>query len=108
MALGDMSQNEKNGVHDLHEFWRSERKGLINFMKEKQELFEPKQAHINPEELKNPLGLYVLLKSKPGIKAQEIFTQTGTLGVDTPMGSGHYIRFSVGTLLHPTYSKYAN
>jgi len=107
LALGDMSEHDKLGVEDLHEFWKDERKGLFNFMMTKGDLFEPQQPHVRTEDLDNPLGLYILLKAKKGINAQDVLINSGTLGVDTPLASGHYIRFSVGTLLKPTYAKYA-
>lgn len=104
-CLGTMSENEKNSVAELHEFWRKERKGLYNFLSKFHDLFESEQKHITSDDLDNTLGLYILMKTKSGVKAQDVFIKTGILGVDTMMGSGHYIRFSVGTLLEPTYGK---
>jgi len=36
-----------------------------------------------------------------------ILEETGVLGVDIPFNSGPYIRFAVGTLQQPVFSKYA-
>lgn len=85
-----------------------ERKGLYNYLMfgDHKNLFDYKQPHFRTEDLVNPCTLYILLKTREGIKAQDVFVQTGALGVDTPMLSGHYIRFSVGQLTQPTYSKY--
>lgn len=103
-CLGTMSEKDKKSIEELHEFWRRERKGLYNYLSKFIDLFEPEQKHITSDDLEKSLGLYILMKTKPGIKAQNVFIKTGILGVDTMMGSGHHIRFSVGTLLEPTYS----
>lgn len=106
-ALGTMSTDDKQSVDELHQFWQTERKGLYNYlMKKNAHLFEDKQIHVTGDDINNPLGLYLLLKTKPGIGAQDVFVNTGVLGVDTPLLSGHYIRFAVGALPRPTYSKY--
>jgi len=107
LALGNMSTEDKKAIAEWHVFWQKERKGLFNFMMKQKGLFEEQQLHIRPEDMDKPCTLYILLKTKPGIKAQEVFINTGTLGVDTPMLSGHYIRFSVGAVTKPTYAKYA-
>lgn len=104
-ALGEASEEDNLGVSDLHLFWQKERLGLFKYlMVNFAYLFDPMQAHISPEDLEVPLGLYVLLKTRDGIKAQDIFMTTGVLGVDTPLLSGHYVRFSVGQLTRPVYS----
>jgi hypothetical protein len=108
LALGNASPTDNEGIEDLHTFWMHERKGLINFLLGKHKhLFEQQQAHITAEDIDRPCTLYVLLKTQPGVKAQQVFEETGVLGVDTPMKTGHYIRFAVGTLTEPTFSKYA-
>jgi len=85
-----------------------ERRGLYNFFLQKyKNLFDEKQIHINRDDIDNPCTLYILLKTKEGIKAQDIFVTTGALGVDTPLISGHHVRFSLGQLQKPTYSMYS-
>jgi len=59
------------------------------------------------EDLDRSCTLYILLKTAKDITSQHILLESGVLGVDTPMKSGHYVRFSTGTLTKPTYSKYA-
>jgi hypothetical protein len=83
-----------------------ERRGLYTYLLQPKfsHLFHSSQQHLHPEDLDNSLGLYVTLKTNEGVKAQDIFMDTGALGVDTPLLSGHYIRFAVGSLLRPTYS----
>eukprot|EP01125_Pyxidicula_operculata_P017099 TRINITY_DN5952_c0_g2_i1.p1 TRINITY_DN5952_c0_g2~~TRINITY_DN5952_c0_g2_i1.p1 ORF type:complete len:488 (-),score=68.44 TRINITY_DN5952_c0_g2_i1:98-1561(-) len=107
-ALGEMSNEDREGVASLHQFWRDERGGLVKFLLQPKyhHLFEPSQPHITSDDIDNTLGLYILLKLKEGVNAKQVFLETGALGVDTPLLSGKYIRFSVGTLTKPSYSKY--
>eukprot|EP01119_Soliformovum_irregulare_P015344 TRINITY_DN4308_c0_g1_i1.p1 TRINITY_DN4308_c0_g1~~TRINITY_DN4308_c0_g1_i1.p1 ORF type:complete len:493 (+),score=113.78 TRINITY_DN4308_c0_g1_i1:27-1505(+) len=107
-SLGESTEEDKKGVASVHEFWRQERKGLYNFlMSRHSDLFDADQKHIQPHDMDRPCTLYVLLKTREKVKAQDVFVATGALGVDTPLLSGHHIRFSVGQLLRPTYSQYA-
>lgn len=103
-----MSEHDKEGVDDLHRFWQEERKGLRAFLlcDKYRHLFDENQKHITAEDIDTPLGLYLLLKTRPGIKAQDIFMETGALGVDTSLLSGHYVRFAVGGIVKPTYSQH--
>jgi histidinol-phosphate/aromatic aminotransferase/cobyric acid decarboxylase-like protein len=104
-VLGTMNQEDKRSIDELHEFWRDERKGLYHYLEKFTDLFEEKQLHVTEDDLNETLGLYILLKTKPGVKAQEVFIKTGILGVDTGLKSGHYIRFSLGCVTEPTFSK---
>jgi len=106
-VLGNMPKELNKGISDLHWFWGSERKGLVKYLTQDKfkHLFEKEQVHIRDEDLDRPCTLYISLKTKEGIKAQQVFETTGALGVDTKFKSGHYIRFSVGTLTRPVYSK---
>ena len=104
-ALGNMSQEDNNSIAELHEFWRKEREGVYKYLMKFDDLFESEQKHITKDDIENTLGLYVLIKTKPNVKASDVFMKTGILGVDTPFLSGHYIRFSVGAVTEPTYSK---
>ena len=108
LALGNASVEDKKATDELHHFWQRERKGLYNFLmsNKNKHLFDEKQIHIRPEDMDKPCTLYILMKTREGVKAQDIFMNTGILGVDTPMLSGHYVRFSLGTLLNPAFSKY--
>jgi hypothetical protein len=110
LTLGNLPEDINKGVSDLHWFWRKERKGLFKFLMSDKysHLFERDQIHISEDNLEKPCTLYILLKVKEGIKAQYVFENTGVLGVDTPLKSGHYIRFSVGTLKNPVFSKMIN
>jgi len=107
-ALGEMTPEEKAAVDEVHRFWGTERKGLLNFLlsDKNRHLFAEEQPHITDDDIDNPLGLYILLKTNTNIKAQDVFMETGALGVDTILLSGHYIRFAVGTLTKPTFAKY--
>jgi len=109
LALGNASAKDNEGVDALHWFWQKERKGLYNFLMndKNKHLFAETQPHVRKEDMDKPCTLYILMKTRDGIKAQDIFIATGALGVDTPMLTGHYVRFAVGTLTRPTYSKYA-
>jgi hypothetical protein len=68
-------------------------------------LFEAEQSHITSEDLESPCTLYVLLKAREGVRSSVVFEQTGALGVDTPLKTGHYIRFAVGMMKMPFFSK---
>jgi len=108
LALGTMKSDIQKGITDLQWFWTKERKGLIKYLLRDQNkhIFSTNQSHLRDEDVDRPCTLYILLKVNEGIKAQYVFEQTGILGVDTPLKSGHYIRFSVGTLKEPVFSKY--
>lgn len=70
MALGNSSKEDREGVSSLHEFWMRERKGLFNYLSSEKfkDLFEEKQPHITSDDMEKPLGLYIVLKTKLGIK----------------------------------------
>jgi len=115
LALGNLRLKEntadKKAIDEMHAFWQRERKGLYNYLRKKNKekgysLFEEKQIHVTDEEINQPLGLYLLLKAKEGANAQKVFIETGVLGVDTKLKSGLYVRFSVGKLGEPVFSKY--
>jgi hypothetical protein len=77
--LGKINEEDKGSIVELHQFWKAERKGLYN-----------------------------LLKTAPNITAKDILIQTGVLGVDTrSFKIGNFVRFSTGTIVEPTYSKYS-
>ncbi len=111
LALTNPTEAQDQKIQQLHEFWARERKGLYAYLIESgdfEDLFEEEQDHIEPGQLDEPLGLYVLLKLKPGVSGREVLVQTGCLGVETKLNSGAYIRFSVGKIKEPTYAKYIN
>eukprot|EP01090_Pellita_catalonica_P000157 TRINITY_DN10110_c0_g1_i1.p1 TRINITY_DN10110_c0_g1~~TRINITY_DN10110_c0_g1_i1.p1 ORF type:complete len:511 (-),score=58.52 TRINITY_DN10110_c0_g1_i1:92-1591(-) len=106
LALGTLSDKSLAAVDSLHEFWQRERKGLHSHIVSHpsfDELFDSDQSHLEGA-LDEALGLYLLLKTKKGVTAQEVLMKTGILGVDTKFGSGHYLRFAVGTLQRPVFS----
>jgi aspartate/methionine/tyrosine aminotransferase len=110
MALASMSDEEEAHVKEMHNFWARERLGLYYYLTnhpQAKELFDDVQEHISMEDLQNSCGMYVLMKLKPGKSGKDVLMATGTLGVDTPLASGNYVRFSVGTITKPTYSQYA-
>ncbi len=105
-AVASAAPVDKQGIEDLHLFWRDERKGLVKFLLQPQfaDLFEASQPHIQSEDLDNPCTLYVLLRTREGVKSSAVFERTGALGVDTPLKSGHYIRFALGMMKQPFFS----
>jgi len=104
-ALGCASAADNEGIRDLHQFWQAERKGLYSHLiKNFSHLFEETQPHITEQDINRTLGLYLLLKTADRVQAKHIFLESGILGVDTPLLSGHYVRFSVGQMLQPKYS----
>jgi hypothetical protein len=108
--LGKINEEDKGSIVELHQFWKAERKGLYNFLRSEKfaHLFDENQSHIQKEDLDNSLGLYILLKTAPNITAKDILIQTGVLGVDTrSFKIGNFVRFSTGTIVEPTYSKYS-
>jgi aspartate/methionine/tyrosine aminotransferase len=109
LALTNPTDEQEAKIGELHEFWARERKGLCAYLLKSGnfgELFEEDQTHITEEQMDSPLGLYVLIKLKPGITRNKVLEETGCLGVETKMSSGNYIRFSVGKIKTPTYAKY--
>lgn len=108
MAAADATDEEEDTISRLHEFWRDEKVGLYEHLIKSgkfENIFDENQQHIDENQLKEPGGLYLFLKLKPGISAQQVAQETGCLGVEAQMATGSYIRFSVGTLTEPTYSK---
>lgn len=108
MALAQMPDDKEAAIRNMHVFWANERYGLYKYLMnhpKAKDLFEENQEHIDMQDLKGPCGLYVLLKVKPGITGKDVLIQTGALGVEVKLASGTYIRFSVGTVTKPTFSK---
>lgn len=109
MAIATCDPQQQEAIKMLHEFWSHERRGLYHYLMKNQEfshLFDEDQSHILPEQLEESLGLYVFLKLKQGVGVKEVAIETGCLGVETQMGNDRYIRFAVGKITAPTYSKY--
>lgn len=107
-AVAASSAADKQGVEDLHVFWSLERRGLVRFLLQPKfaHLFDPReQQHITADDMDNPCTLYVLLRAKEGVRSSAVFEETGALGVDTPLKTGHYIRFAVGMMKGPFFSK---
>lgn len=111
LALCSSSDKENAAFDKLHQFWATERQGLYNHLMHPNfaHLFEPEQPHILPEQLEDPMGLYVFLKLKPGKSFKEVAVDTHIVGVEEKrMAEGNFIRFSVGTITKPTYGKYVD
>jgi len=109
MAFMENPEDTEKAFKELHRFWGRERKGLFNFLIKSgrfTDLFDKDQSHIIPEQIDDPLGLYLFVKIKPGVTRMQIYSQTGCIGVPTKMDTGMYMRFSVGQIKEPTYAKY--
>jgi len=109
MALTNPTPEQDRVISELHQFWARERVGLHHYLVGSgrfPHLFDKDQSHIVPEQLQEPLGLYVLIKLKPGVDGKQVLLETACLGVETQMGSGRYMRFAVGKIKTPTYAKY--
>lgn len=108
--LDDPDGNKDAKKKELHRFWAQERKGLFNFLTKDGKyahLFDDNQEHINLTQLNRPQGLYLDLKMREGVDKMQIYKETGCIGVETSMESGKYMRFAVGKITEPTYSKFA-
>lgn len=105
-AVAASTAQEKRGVEELHLFWRDERRALVRFLLQPTfaDLFAAEQPHVH-HDLDEPCTLYVLLRARENVKASLVFERTGICGVDTPLRSGHYVRFAVGMLKEPVFSR---
>ncbi len=107
-ALTNKTPEQMQAMLDLHKSWRSERVGLYNRLIKSGEftdLFDSDQTHITDNQLNMPLGLYLLLKLKPGVKFKDVLSRTGCNGSECKLGDDNYIRFALGTLTKPTFAK---
>ena len=110
LAVADGDEEERGKLRELHEFWRRERAGLYmhlitsgNFPG----LFHRDQRHIDPGELEEPAGLYLLPRLQEKVPFERVIVETeGCFGVPTKMASGDYMRFAVGKITKPTFAKY--
>lgn len=116
LALANATPDQEDVIRELHRFWHRERLGLYHYLIGSEQfghLFDKEQGHLQPDQLSDPLGLYLLPKLRPDISeksdteiTKDVLIDTGCLGVVTRMGSGAYIRFAVGKLTEPMYAKY--
>lgn len=109
-AVATASPRQLKKFEELHEFWRKEVLGLYHYLIKSgkfKDLFDEDQSHVIPEDLEEPINLYLCLKLKEGVDGKQVLAETGCLGVETPMLSGTYMRFSVGTIQKLTFAKYA-
>ncbi len=108
-ALATPTPVQAQKLRELHQFWGQERKGLYQYLIGSgnfDDIFEPDQPHILQDQLDEPLGLYVFLRLRPGVHTKDVLIKTGCLGVETTMGDGStWMRFAVGKITKPTYSK---
>jgi hypothetical protein len=98
-----MENPEENDaiLKELHRFWGRERKGLYNYLIKSgnyADLFDEDQSHIKQDQLDEPMGLYLLVKMKPGVSKMDIYKKTGCIGVPSNLESGNYMRFAVGKI----------
>lgn len=93
-------------IDEPHRHWARERSGLFVRLSEPRfgHLFDSEQNHIVPVQLAQPLGLYLLMKLADGVSSRQVAVETRCLGVESPLQSGRYVRFSVGRITQPTYS----
>jgi hypothetical protein len=116
--LDDPDGRYEEAFKELHRFWGRERKGLFEFLIKSgkyKHLFEEDQPQVEQGQLDEPLGLYLDLRMREGVTAMQIYKETGCIGVEHPMnteddkakGNNKYMRFSVGKITKPTYSKTA-
>lgn len=119
LALANTTSDQEAVIRDLHRFWHRERLGLYHYLLGSERfghLFDKKQLHLQPDQLSDPLGLYLLPKIHPDISGEsdteitkKVLIDTGCLGVVQHMGhdgTDVYIRLAVGKLTEPTYAKY--
>jgi len=110
MAFTENPDENDPKFKELHRFWGRERKGLCNYLLNGQyrDLFDEDQSHLHEDQLDEPMGLYLLVKLKPGVTKMDVYKRTGCIGVPSSLKSGQYMRFSVGKITEPTYARYAD
>lgn len=109
LAIAQATPEQEQSIRSLHRFWQQERLGLYHYLlgrRQFADLFDDDQRHLRADQLESPLGLYLLVKLREGVSGKDVLMRTGCLGVETPMGSGRYMRFAVGKITSPTYSRY--
>lgn len=108
LALADMAPYQNRDILELHNFWARERAGLYYYLRQPKfaHLFNDDQSHIDEEQLRQPMTIYLLMKLRSGITMQQVALATGCIGVETSLASGHYIRFAIGRITEPTYSQH--
>lgn len=105
LTLATPTDEEVLAVKKLHRFWAQERAGLYTYLMSEQfaDVFERKQKHLSPDQLTEPLGIYIFLKLKKDVDLRYVFKRTKCLGVEVEMGSGNYVRFAVCKLKEKTF-----
>ncbi|MBI2638329.1 aminotransferase class I/II-fold pyridoxal phosphate-dependent enzyme [Candidatus Peregrinibacteria bacterium] len=106
LAISESTPQQVEIFNRMHALWAAEKKGLYNFLRQPKfaHLFDEDQSHIDEADLGEPMGLYLLLKLKPGVNAMQVAIATHCLGVETKLGSGMYVRFALGKITKPMYS----
>jgi aspartate/methionine/tyrosine aminotransferase len=105
-AVAKLSPEQQDEFKKMHRLWAKELHGLFVYFKQFPHLFD-EQLHIQESELGKPTAPYLFMKLKEGVTAKQVALETWCFGVETPMGSGNYIRFAVGAISEPTYAHYA-
>lgn len=98
VAVAQSSDEEDRVFAGLHEHWAEKKVQVYQFLTQDKfsHLFSRHQPHLDPTRLGTPGGLFLLLKTQNGSTAERVAKETGYFGVDAPLKSGHYIRFSMG------------
>lgn len=117
-AVAQASPAQEVRTDELHEHWARERKGLYQYLigaGRFANLFHEDQSHIRPEDLNEPMTLYLLVRLDDSFPwesdadreaaAKAVVCATGCQG--QPVGSikcGKFMRFSVGKLKEPRFA----
>ncbi len=105
LAIAESTPQQVAVFNRMHASWAAEKKGLYNFLRQPQfaHLFDEDQSHIDEADLGEPMGLYLLMKLKPGVTPIQVAVETHCLGVETKLDSGTYVRFALGKITKPMY-----
>ncbi|MDD4530620.1 MAG: aminotransferase class I/II-fold pyridoxal phosphate-dependent enzyme, partial [Candidatus Gracilibacteria bacterium] len=80
---------------EVYNFWTLQRKSFYNEIKKN-------FAHLynleGSTQVLDREGIYILLKIKNGLKTEDIFAETGIIGVQINLSDGIYIRYAFGNV----------
>lgn len=81
--------------NEVYEFWSWQRMWFLRYMKANyHDLFDFDSS----PEISDREGIYILLKIRWVISKEEIFAQTGIIGVGIALSDGNYIRYAFGNV----------
>ncbi|MCT4617183.1 MAG: pyridoxal phosphate-dependent aminotransferase [Candidatus Gracilibacteria bacterium] len=95
LYLKGLLQNKTDIINlkEIYNYWSEIRLQTYDYFKENfSHLFDIDNSLV-PEERE---GLYLFLKLKDGIKEEEVYIETGVIGVGVDLSDGTYIRYSMG------------